>query len=139
MILLDTNVLSALMRQKPEPAVLQWLDQQPRTSVWTTSVTVFEIRFGLQAMAASKRREALLSAFARLLSELIQQRVAPFDTAAAEHAADLMATRQRLGRSGEWRDTMVAGIALASRATLATRNVRHFDDLACPIINPWDL
>lgn len=137
MILLDTNVLSALMQQRPDAEVIRWLDRQPRTSVWTTSITVFEIRFGLQVMATGKRRSLLMVAFDRLLNELIERRIAYFDSAAAEQAADLMAARQRKGRSGELRDTMIAGIALASHASLATRNVPHFEDIASSVINPW--
>jgi toxin FitB len=139
MILLDTNVLSALMRQRPETEVITWLDRQARTSVWTTSVTVLEIRFGLQVMTTGKRRSLLIANFERLLAELIQQRIAPFDGEAAQRAADLMATRQKKGRSGELRDSMIAGIALASHATLATRNVNHFDDLPISVLNPWEL
>ena len=138
MILLDTNVLSALMRQRPDPEVIHWLDRQPRTSVWTTSVTVLEIRFGLQVMTTGKRRSLLIAAFERLLGELIQQRIASFDSQAAQRAADLMATRQKKGRAGELRDSMIAGIALASHATLATRNVKHFDDLPISVLNPWE-
>jgi predicted nucleic acid-binding protein len=139
MILLDTNVLSALMRQRPDTEVIRWLDRQPRTSVWTTSITVFEIRFGLQVMATGRRRALLMAAFDRLLNEMIEQRIAYFDSTAAEQAADLMAARQRKGRSGELRDTMIAGIALATHATLATRNVKHFEDIAASVVNPWDV
>jgi predicted nucleic acid-binding protein len=138
MILLDTNVLSALMRQKPDREVIHWLDRQPRTSVWTTAITVFEIRFGLQVMPAGKRRTALIADFDQLLENLIQQRVAQFDTAAAQAAADLMAERQKQGRPGELRDTMIAGIVLATHATLATRNTKHFDDIASSVVNPWN-
>ena len=138
MILLDTNVLSALMRQRPDAEVIHWLDRQPRTSVWTTSVTVLEIRFGLQVMTTGKRRSLLIAAFERLLAELIQQRIASFDGEAAQRAADLMATRQKKGRSSELRDSKIAGIALASHATLATRNVKHFDDLSVSVVNPWE-
>ncbi len=138
MILLDTNVLSALMRQKPDVEVVHWLDRQPRTSVWTTAITVFEVRFGLQVMATGKRRSLLLAAFDRLLIETIEQRIAHFDSAAAQHAADLMAARQKKGHSGDLRDTMIAGITLASHATLATRNVRHFDDISSAVVNPWN-
>jgi toxin FitB len=138
MILLDTNVLSALMRQAPDIEVIQWLDRQPRHSVWTTSITVFEIRFGLQVMAAGKQRTRLMSAFERLLNEMLQQRITHFDSAAAGHAADLMAARQQQGRPDELRDTMIAGIVLASRASLATRNVKHFQDISSSVINPWE-
>ena len=136
MIILDTNILSALMRQTPEQEVVAWLDQQPRTSIWTTSITLLEIRFGLQVLATGKRRTALIQAFEGLL-QAIDYRIAPFDTDAAEHAGSLMASRQKKGRPGDLRDTMIAGIALAHRATLATRNTPHFDDLSVPLINPW--
>jgi predicted nucleic acid-binding protein len=138
MILLDTNVLSALMRQQPDTKVIQWLDRQPRISVWTTAITVFEIRFGLQVMATGKRRSLLMAAFDRLLAQMIQQRIADFDSAAAQHAADLMAARQKKGLSGELRDTMIAGIAVASHATLATRNIKHFEDISSSVVNPWN-
>jgi predicted nucleic acid-binding protein len=138
MILLDTNVLSALMRQKPDAAVIRWLDRQPRTSVWTTAITVFEVRFGLQTMARGTRRTALIAAFDHLLANLIQQRVAHFDSAAAQAAADLMAERQKQGRPGQLRDTMIAGIVLATHAAIATRNTRHFEDIAASIVNPWE-
>lgn len=77
------------------------------------------------------------STFARLIADQIDRRVAIFDASAATCAAQLGAERQRNGRSGELRDTMIAGIAIAQRATLATRNIRHFDDLATPVVNPW--
>ena len=137
MILLDTNVLSELMKKAPEPRVIAWLDRQPRTSIWTTSITVLEVRFGLQILPAGKRRELLLEAFETVLANLIARRVAVFDTAAAQHAADLMAARRRAGRSGELRDTMIAGIALAANANLATGNIKHFGNLTGRLINPW--
>ena len=138
MIILDTNVLSALMRQVPDQKVVAWLDRQSRTSIWTTSVTVFEIQFGLQILAAGRRRTLLTQAFEELLA-IIGQRVATFDIAAAGQASDLMAARHRTGRPGDLRDTMIAGIAIAHHATLATRNTAHFEDAAVPLINPWAL
>jgi toxin FitB len=138
MILVDTNVLSALMRRAPDPTVIAWLDKQPRTSVWTTSITILEVRFGLQVMPAGKKRSVLMELFERVLTEKIERRVAAFDMLAAQHAADLMAFRQNSGRPGELRDTMIAGIVLASRATLATRNTRHFEDLSISLVNPWE-
>src|SRR5579863_7946628 len=136
MIVLDTNVLSALMRQTPDPPVIAWLDRQPRTSIWTTSITLLEVRFGLQIMAAGKRRSLLMAAFAAVLEKL-GYRVIPFDVAAAEQAGDLMASRHKTGRPVKLRDTMIAGIVLAQRATLATRNTAHFEDIAVPVIDPW--
>jgi predicted nucleic acid-binding protein len=136
MIILDTNVISALMHQTPDPSVVTWLDKQPRTSVWTTSVTVLEVRFGLQILPLGRRRSLLIEAFDEVLSR-IGQRVVPFDAAAAKHAGDLMASRHKKGRPGELRDTMIAGIVLAQHATLATRNVAHFEDVSIPLVNPW--
>ncbi len=136
MIILDTNVLSALMRQTPDQEVIAWLDQQPRTSIWTTSVTVLEVRFGLQIMATGRRRGLLMQAFETLL-EKMGHRIAAFDTDAATEAAELMAARRRQGRPGDLRDTMIAGIVLARHAKLATRNTTHFEDLSVSVINPW--
>jgi toxin FitB len=138
MIVVDTNVLSALMRRVPDARVITWLDGQPRTSVWTTSITILEVQFGLQVMPVGKRRSALMDLFERVLVEKIERRVASFDALAARHAAQLMAARKKSGRPGELRDTLIAGIVLASRATLATRNTRHFEDLSIPMVNPWD-
>jgi len=136
MTLLDTNVLSALMRQTPDSQVIAWLDGQPRTSVWTTSVTILEVRFGLQIMPAGKRKSLLMQAFETLLDK-IGRRVAPFDAPAAQQAGDLMAIRQKKGRPGDLRDTMIAGIALAHHAVLATRNTAHFEDVSVSLVNPW--
>jgi len=137
MVILDTNVLSALMREPPDPAVVRWLDRQPRLSVWTTSITILEIRFGIAILPVGKRQALLSDAFEKALDEKLDRRVAVFDADSALEASVLMAIRQRKGRVVELRDAMIAGIALAQRATLATRNIRHFDDLPTPVVNPW--
>lgn len=136
MIILDTNVLSALMQQVPDERVVFWLDQQARTSIWTTAVTVLEVEFGLQVLAAGRRRSFLMEAFDCLLDKL-GHRIAPFDAEAALHSAALMAKRQKAGRPVDLRDTMIAGIALARRSALATRNTPHFADAGIALINPW--
>jgi predicted nucleic acid-binding protein len=136
MIILDTNVISELMHIAPHKNVVAWLDRQPRTSIWTTSITLLEVRFGLQIMASEKRRSALVQAFEVFLDK-IGHRIAPFDAVSAHEAADLMAFRQKKGRPGELRDTMIAGIVLAQHATLATHNAVHFDDVSVPLVNPW--
>ena len=139
MIILDTNVLSALMRQMPEAPVVVWLDRQPAESVWITSITLFEARLGLALLPKGRRQQALEAAFARLLEEDLENRVLDFDSAAATEAALLAARRQKSGRSVDMRDTQIAGIALARRATLATRNLRHFQDLNVPVVDPWEM
>ena len=138
MIILDTNVLSALMTEPADAAVVAWLDRQARISMWTTSITVLEISFGLATMADGRRRSARLSAFRRLIDEKLEQRVATFDQDAAEAAAVLMASRRAAGKGGDLRECMMGGIVVARRAAFATRNVKHFSDIAVNVINPWE-
>lgn len=133
-ILLDTNVVSALMSQ--DLAAIAWLDAQPAESIWLTSITLFETGLGLALMPAGKRRRGLEAAFERLLIEDRDGRVAAFDAHAAKAAAALAAQRRRAGRPVDMRDTQIAGIAIARRATLATRNVRQFEGVAS-VVNPW--
>ena len=137
MIILDTNVLSALMRMVPEAPVVAGLDRQPAESVWITSITVFEVRLGLALLPSGRRRQALEAAFAGLLKEDLENRVLDFDGAATTEAASLAAARQKNGRPADMRDTQIAGIALARHATLATRNIQHFADLKISIVDPW--
>src|ERR1035437_2256190 len=137
MIILDTNVLSALMRAVPEARVVAWLDRQPAESVWITSITLFEARLGLALLPSGRRRQTLEAAFGRLLKEDLENRVLDFDSAAATEAASLAAARQKDGRPVDMRDTQIAGIALARWSTLATRNLRHFADLKISVVDPW--
>lgn len=125
------------MRPVPDAAVVRWLDRQPAESVWITSSTLFEARFGLALLPSGRRRQRLESEFDRLLREDLENRVLDFDSAAATEAASLAAARQKSGRPVDMRDTQIAGIALARHATLATRNVRHFADLEISIVDPW--
>jgi len=136
MIILDTNVLSALMRETADTQVIEWLDKQARTSIWTNSVTVLEIRFGLQVLPPGKRRSALVKAFETVLADKISGRITSFDEVAAQHSAELMARRHSEGRPVDLRDTIIAGTALACNASLATRNIAHFGDLSVPVVNP---
>lgn len=137
MIILDTNVLSALMRDTPEACVVAWLDEQPAASTWITSITVFEIRLGLALLPDGRRRGTLEQAFEVLLTEDLDGRILSFDTVAAAEAATLAASRQRAGITVDIRDTQIAGIALARRASIATRNLRHFVGLTVPVVSPW--
>lgn len=138
MILLDTNVLSALMRLEPERRVVQWLDEQPPESVWLPSITVFEVRFGLELLAEGRKRRRLEQAFATALEEDFENRVVEFDQYAANAAGRIAAKGRRAGRPIEIRDVLIAGIVAARRATLATRNVRHFEDLGLDLVDPWN-
>jgi toxin FitB len=137
-ILLDTNVLSALMRRRPDPAIVAWLDARAPESIWTTAVTVFELRFGIELLPPGRRRGSLEAAFDAMLRDDLGGRIAAFDDVAAREAAALAARRQRGGRVVDLRDTQIAGIALARRADIATGNVRHFDGLDVSVVNPWE-
>ena len=137
MIILDTNVISAVMQRRPPSSVLAWLDVQAPEAIWITSITLFEARFGLVAMDDGRRKSGLQEAFEVLVEQDLEHRVAVFDASAADRAAGLAAERKQKGRPVDIRDTFIAGIALARGASIATRNVRHFDDLAVPVINPW--
>jgi predicted nucleic acid-binding protein len=136
MTILDTNVVSALMNDPADERAVAWLDRQPESSMWMNSVTIFEIDFGLQVMPAGRRRTALAHRFEQILDEM-DRRIAVFDEDAARATANLMASRQKKGRPGDLRDTMIAGIVIARHASLATRNVAHFSDIAATVINPW--
>ena len=136
MIILDGNVVSEVMRPQPEPKVIAWLDRQLRESVWLTTISIFEVRFGLLTMPAGKRRDAYTQGFENMLNR-IDHRIVPFDTEAAEQASSLMASRKIKGIPRESRDTMIAGIVLSRHATLATRNVRDFDDISAVVVDPW--
>ena len=137
MIVLDTNVLSALMRRDVEPIVVAWLDDQPPESIWTTAVTVFEICFGLEILTEGRRRRQLEDAFDRLLEDDFEGRILPFERTAAQEAAAIAARRRQAGRPVEIRDAQIAGIVTARRATLATRNTGHFNDLGIVLVDPW--
>ena len=137
MILLDTNVISAMTHSLVDPVLKRWLDQQFEEAVWTTSVTVFEIEFGLAVMPSGRKQIELRRSWDIVRVVELKERVVSFDDAAARAAAALAGSRKRLGTTMEIRDTQIAGIALAHGATLATRNMRHFRDLDTPVVDPW--
>jgi predicted nucleic acid-binding protein len=138
-IVLDTNVLSALMQKVPDRAIAAWVDIQPRLSLWTTSVTVYEIQGGIEVMTPGRRRRELENAFKQLSEELFEGRFLPFDFDAAIEAAEIAAHQRRSGRPVEIRDVQIAGIVRLAKATLATRNTRHFDGIGLSLVNPWSV
>ena len=137
MIVLDTNVVSALMRPEENPAVVQWLNAQSRQSVWTTATTILEIRYGLLILPLGRRREGLVARFDRVLDGSLEGRVLKFDRRSAERAAEISARRRTVGRTVDAHDTQIAGIVMSRNAKLATRNVKDFDDLDIALVNPW--
>jgi toxin FitB len=136
-IVLDTNVVSELMRPKPEARVTSWLNKLSRQEVWITAISIFELRFGIELHAKGQRRSHLEDSLARILEVGFHDRILNFDEQAANAAALISAKQRVTGRSKEVRDTFIAGIVSAHRAGLATRNVRHFQDLDIRVIDPW--
>lgn len=137
MIVLDTNVVSAMMRRDVDTEIRDWLDSLPPESIWLTTITIFEVRFGIEALAKGRRRQQLQDDFVQTIAEDFEGRVLDLDRAAAETAASLCAQRRLRGRPIEMRDTLIAGIVLSRRAEFATRNLRHFDDLEIAVVDPW--
>ena len=138
MIILDTNILSAVMQEKGDRTIVAWLDRQAWESIWTTAITVFEIRLGLSTLTKGKRRVKLEEAFQQTLKNILEGRILPFDEGAALAAGELAAERRRHGIAVDMRDTQIAGIAIAKRSAIATRNTKDFKDLAVAVINPWE-
>ncbi|MFI6158444.1 type II toxin-antitoxin system VapC family toxin [Micromonospora haikouensis] len=136
MIVLDTNVVSELMRAEPAPAVLTWLRQSSGASLHTTVVTVAEIRYGIARLPEGQRRESLHQAANEIFAAFPRQ-VLPFDLAAAGAYADVVAGRERLGRPIDGFDAQIAAICRARAATLATRNIKDFADTGIGVIDPW--
>ena len=137
MIVLDTNVLSAMMSGRPDLKLSAWLDGISGRSAWITAITVYEIRRGIALLPAGARRSALEGAFGLALSKDLEGHILPLDESGAREAALLSVQRQKTGRAGDLRDTLIAGIAISRGATIATRNRRHFQDLPVDVVDPW--
>ncbi len=137
MIILDTNVLSELMRTSPDPRVMQWVSKQREEELFTTSVSEAEIFYGIELLAAGKRREALLTAAEKLFTRLLMGRVLAFESGAARPFSRIVAHRRALGRPVGYADAQIASIARVSGATLATRDTDDFEDCGIQVVNPW--
>lgn len=137
MVLLDTNVISELMRPEPEAAVLAWADQLDPDAVGITAMNEAEILHGLARLADGRRRAALQQRWDNLVADLFAGRVVPFDRAAAHWYAALLRQRSRIGRPMATADAVIAATALALEATLATRNTTDFEGIDLSLINPW--
>ena len=138
MIVLDTNVISELMRPTPNATVVDWLDRQPTQSIWTASICVFEIHMGLSQLPDGRRRHELETRFKQVLQEDLVGRVLDLDTTAAFASADIASKNQSQGKPIELRDLLIAGTVTARRGTLATRNTKHFVNTEVLLINPWE-
>jgi predicted nucleic acid-binding protein len=136
-MVLDTNVVSELMRTEPDAAVLAWLNDQPADTLWLNSVVVSELLYGVARLPDGKRRAQLALAVQAMLAEDFAGRVLPFDLEAAVVYADLVAMRERQGQPIDVADAQIAAICLAHGATLATRNTKHFEGVGLTLMNPW--
>lgn len=137
MIILDTNVISELMKSEPNQQVIAWLDQQDPVTLFTTSITVAEIVYGLDVLPSGKRRDYLEAAFNQVLIDAFKHRVLIFDESAAHVYGKLMENRKTLGKPLSVLDGQIAAIARANQMRLATRNTRDFFDCELNLINPF--
>lgn len=136
MIILDTNVVSELMRPSVAAPVRDWLANQPTASLWTTAITVAEIRYGLERLASGQRKDRLIGAADDIFAAF-SEFVLPFDAHAAARYAVIVAGRERSGQPIDGFDAQIAAICRDRGAALATRNVKHFSDTGIEIIDPW--
>ena len=137
MILLDTNVLSELMRAKPAPQVLEWVDAQPVGDLVITSITVAEILYGIARMPDGKRKQGLLDVASVMFDEDFAGNILPFDADAAVHYAEIAAETEAKGQVVDMADAQIAAIGRLHDAVIATRNVRHFETLGVALVDPW--
>ena len=137
MIVLDTNVVSELMRDSPQQAVLAWFRAQPASSLFVTTVTEAEILTGIAILPDGRRRRGLSDAAARVFALLFVGRVLVFDSDAANIYAEIFAQRHAAGRPISQADCQIAAIARSRGASIATRNVTDFEGIEVELINPW--
>ena len=137
MVLLDTNVVSELMRGAPSAEVLSWMDEQPARGLFVAAVTEAEIRTGIAVLPDGVRRWGLVNAAERTLGELFAGRILPFDSDAARAYADIAAASRAAGRPVSQSDCQIAAIARSRGMAVATRNVRDFADAGVDVIDPW--
>lgn len=137
MVVLDTNVVSELMRDHPNREVIVWLDELPTRELYVTAVTEAEILTGIAFLPQGKRRRGLASAATRLFTDLFANRVLPFDSEAARAYATIMAARRSVGRPAPQADCQIAAIARSRAMSVATRNVGDFEGTGIEVIDPW--
>ena len=137
MLMLDTNMLSEIMRSEPERKVADWIVRQPSDELFTAAVCQAEILSGLAVMPSGRRRANLEEAAHAMFAEDFEGRILPFDTEAAAAYAEVFAARQKAGRPSGTVDLMLAAIALVRRASVVTRNVADFEGVGVAIVNPW--
>jgi len=136
MILLDTNVVFEAMTREPHPRVREWLDAQAAETLFLSSITVAELRFGIGALPAGKRKDTLTAALDDVL-DVVAARILPFDTSAARRYADLAVNARAAGRGFPTPDGYIAAIAAAHGFTVASRDASAFNATGLKVIDPW--
>ena len=137
MIVLDTNVLSELMRLEPHQQVAEWVDGQAPTSLFTTTVTEAEILYGVSMLPDGARKRDLADAVRSLFQQDLRGQILSFDSPSASAFAQISADRRRMGRPISHFDAQIAAIARSRGASLATRNVSDFEECGVQVVNPW--
>jgi predicted nucleic acid-binding protein len=137
-IVLDTNVVSELVRPTPSAAVINWLDIQASPELVITALTAAEIRAGVALLPSGRRKEHIARQMEVLLTETFAGYVLPFDVYSTPHYADILASRSRAGRPISAIDAQIAAISRQHQAILATRNTADFTDTGLDLINPWE-
>lgn len=137
MIVLDTNVVSELMRPDPHPAVLAWVAAQPRAMLYTTSVTQTEILYGIALLPSGRRRAALAAAAEAVFADDFAGRILPYGGEAPAHYAAIVVERGRSGKPIEAFDALIAATARAAGARIATRDIAGFAGCGIDILSPW--
>jgi toxin FitB len=136
-IVLDTNVLSEVLKPSPSEKVLHWLAAQDNAAVFTTAITLAEIHYGIQVLPPGKRQVRLAEAIDKMFAEEFQGRILPFEDNAARAFAHIVAAREAAGLPISQLDAMIAAIARSHRAPVATRNAADFERCGIRVINPW--
>jgi predicted nucleic acid-binding protein len=137
MIVLDTNVISDLMRAEPHPAVLAWVSVQPRELLYTTHISQAEILYGIAALPEGRRRTALAAAAEAMFAEDFAGRILAFEATAAARYADIVLARRQAGNPIDGFDALIAATALAAGASIATRDTGGFVGCGLTVIDPW--
>ncbi len=137
MVVLDTNVLSELMRPAADRVIAAWFADRATSSLYLTAVSEAELRFGIAIMPSGRRRDGLAAGLERMLRTGFANRILPFDSRAAHAYAEIAAVRRRMGRRIPEADCQIAAIARSHGMAVATRNVSDFSDTGIEVIDPW--
>ncbi len=138
MILLDTNIVSELLKPAPAARVEEWLAAQDSANVYLSAISEAELRYGAAVLPSGSRRERLVDAIESVIRDDFAERILPFDSKAARYYAWIAAERRRMGRPISQADCQIAAVARAHGAVLASRNVRDFEGCDVPVIDPWE-